>query len=523
MKMVWMRRFSGIVGVMLTVSAGAAYAELQRSVILYYDFETVNATNLFVPDSKYGGVVTNMTMAEIGASNHWVTSGSYASCFGMGQASNGIMRLWDSTTNDYATYMASEFSSKGSAVVAALNALTPGVYYLRVSYDMNRVMHNLKIGMRIYGNNGGVNQGARGTAGTSGWFNGLDSSYGGVPNKDDVRDNAFVKCVAEHEVNSVAGATGMKYPWRIKIIPATGAPSTIDEFREGSFKQLDISIWQTSIKEEGGSGNDADCYFDNFLIESFKVDPYTPFYLDETLRTTSFIPVNANFTTAFIDYSAGTTAGDGIVELVGCISTNTASITNYTRSGSVINFAPYTHMSGTTYYQGNLGSGILGITYAGPYGFNRNAPLWIQGDGQTEPTNRIPYWEMRELGVASHGFGGHANQFITFDTAKLRSYLLNGTLLPMVITGRFGMAGEVENANYTIRGGIWVDGVQKFISGSKVRANASDSFKIKLDPADRYITFAIMDNATYDYGQDCGIFKNVLVTLLPIGTVISLE
>jgi hypothetical protein len=60
----------------------------------------------------------------------------------------------------------------------------------------------------------------------------------------------------------------------------------------------------------------------------------------------------------------------------------------------------------------------------------------------------------------------------------------------MVITGNFGMSGEVQNSTYTIRGGVWVDGVQKFISGAKKRADASDAFRIKLDPSDRYLTFA---------------------------------
>ncbi len=93
----------------------------------------------------------------------------------------------------------------------------------------------------------------------------------------------------------------------------------------------------------------------------------------------------------------------------------------------------------------------------------------------------------------------------------------------MVITGRFGMSGEMGNTGYTMCGGVWVDGVLKFISSAKKRADASEGFRIKLDPVDRYITFAILDNASFDYGQNSGIFKDVLMTLKPSGTLIIFQ
>lgn len=505
-----------VIGIAFCLSAGRAQGELQRTLLLNYDFETVDATNLFT--ANYGGVISNTTMAEIGATNHIITSGYYAAWFGMGQASNRIVRMWDSTTNGWATYTASEKLSQGSSVIAALNNLTPGVYYLRFSYDMNRIYENLKIGVNIRGNNGGSGQSGRGNPGDPGNFYGFNSASGGVPVKDLTRDNKFVKCAAEHEYN--AQTTNSKYPWRIKIVPVETTPDNLDVFRQGSFSQLDISIWQTN--QDGDGAYESDCYFDNFMIEAFKFDPVAPFYLDELLRTTSRIPINDNFTTAYVNYGDDTAPGDGMVELVGSITTNNAATTNYTRSGSSISFAPYVHKTSTSYL-GYFGSGMLGYSYPGPDGFNRYTPLWVEGDGQTEPTNSLAYWTLRDQGLASHGFGGHANQFITFDTQKIRSYLLNEKQTPMVITGSFGMSGEVQNSSYTICGGVWVDGLQKFISGAKKRADASESFRIKLAPTDRYITFAVLDNSSFEYGQNAGLFKDVLVELRPSGTLIILQ
>ena len=334
---------------------------------------------------------------------------------------NRIMRMWDSTTNGWATGTALEQASQGSSVIAALNELTPGVYYLRFSYDMNRVYENLKIGVKITGHNGGFYQSGRGNPGTTGVFSGLDSASGGVPCKDATRDNAFVKCAAEHEVNDKTN--GAKYPWRIKIVPSEATPDDLNVFCQGSFTQLEISIWQTN--QDGDGAYESDCYFDNLMIEAFKVDPQAALYLDELLRTTALIPFNGNFSTAYVDYADGTAPGDGMVELVGFIATNAneSAVANYTRAGATISFAPYVHGPITSVI-GAFGSGILGYTYAGPAGFNRYPPLWVEGDGQTEPTNTLAYWTLRDQGFANHGFGGHANQFVTFDTTKIRSYLL---------------------------------------------------------------------------------------------------
>lgn len=172
---------------------------------------------------------------------------------------NRIMRMWDSTTNGWATGTALEQASQGSSVIAALNELTPGVYYLRFSYDMNRVYENLKIGVKITGHNGGFYQSGRGNPGTTGVFSGLDSASGGVPCKDATRDNAFVKCAAEHEVNGKTN--GAKYPWRIKIVPSEATPDDLNVFCQGSFTQLEISIWQTN--QDGDGAYESNCYFDS--------------------------------------------------------------------------------------------------------------------------------------------------------------------------------------------------------------------------------------------------------------------
>jgi len=510
--------FSGgvvTVGLALCLGAGRAQGELQRTVLLNYDFETVDAENIFTV-TNYGGTVSTTNMTDLGAVNKFLTSDA-GNRWGMAEASNRVVRLRDTFDTPWATYKSEEKASKGSAVVAALNALVPGVYYLRVSYDQHLITQNIKFGVQIYGSNGGVSQG-RGVKGTPGYYHAVRADLIGVNVLDVANDGAFTKCGTEHELNSEAAA-GL-YPWRIKVVPATATPDDVNVFKQGTFTQLDINVWQTKL---GTNEQYPDCYFDNIKVEAFKVDPKEPLYLDEIMRTKEIGPAQA-FTTAYVNFTGTGTLypGDGMVELVGFVTTNNAATTNYTRSGASVSFAPYVN-STTTQYAGSFGFGLLGYKALLNSGFNRYHPLWILGDGQTAPTNSIAMWKLRDQGLASHGFGCHVNQFVTFDTHKIRSYLLEGTLHPMVITGRFGMSGEMQNAAYTVRGGVWVDGVRRFISGSKKRADASDAFRVKLDPADRYITFAVLDDTAFSYGQDLGVFKDVLLTLQPSGTVINFQ
>lgn len=497
------------------ILAWAALAETPKTgVLLNYDFESTDATNLFT--GADGGFVSNVTVQVLGSGNTVSAADSYASRFGIGQASNRVMRLWAITNDNFATFSAAEKSSKGSAVVAALNALEPGVYYLRVSMDENKAVgQNLKIGIGISGSNGGINQGARGLPGTAGWYWGLESSYGGIQCVDGVADNNFIKCASESEQNNKIN--GGIYPWRIKVVSTNGTPDDLNVFKQGSFKELDISIWETSAANP-------DWYFDNIKIEYQRIDPLSPVYLSDLLRAAQAGP-GVKFTTAYVDYSAAppTAPGDGMVELVGFIATNTFATTNYTRAGASISFAPYAHSSGSSFYWGNFGSGICGQQFQGASAYNRSQPLWVAGDGQTEPTNTVAIWDLIAQGKASPGFGCHANQFITFDVQKIRSYLLGGRSGDLVLAGSFGMHGASGSATATVRGGVWVDGAQSFLSGSKKRADASDPFRIVLTGNSQYVTFAVLDDAFLDWTYDQGVFKNVTLSLKSKGTQIRMQ
>jgi len=496
---------------------GGARAAASGTVLLFYDFETVDAEAIFTNNTfntATGQSVSTTTMEAIGASNT-VALTSLGYRWGTGEASNRVMRLYD-TDKPWATYMSVEKSSNDSEVIARLNALPPGVYYLRLSYDQHLVYHDLKFGVRIWGSNGGVAQSSRGTPGETGYFTGPNEAYFGVSFRDPKNDGAFTKCGTEHELNGIA--TAGYYPWHIRIVPADGSPDNLNVFKQGSFTQLALLIWQT---KSGDGDLPPECYFDNIKIECFSIDPDAPLYLDEVLRTQHIDPL-MGFNTAYVNFNSTGTLyqADGMVELIGMISSNNVATTNITRSGVTVSFAPYVHKATTL---GSFGCGLLGYAYPDAGGFSRYSPLWIEGDGQTEPARGTDFWTLRKQGLASRGFGCHANQFITFDTHQIRAYLLGNSQLPMVITGSYGMSGEVQNTTYTSRGGVWVDGVQKFLSAARKRADPSDAFTIRLDPSDRYLTFAVLDNDAYDHGQDCGIFKDVLLTLKPIGTVIAVE
>lgn len=511
------RQQIGIASCVLAFLAVGARAATSGTVLLFHDFETVDAEAIFTNNTyntSTGQSVSTTTMEAIGASNK-VALSSLGYRWGAGEASNRVMRLYD-TDSPWATYMSEEKGDTGSEVIARLNALPPGVYYLRLSYDQHLVCHDLKFGVRIWGSNGGVSQTARGAPGAPGYFTGPNEAYWGVNFRDPENDGAFTKCGTEHELNATV-ARGY-YPWHIRIVSADGSPDNLNVFKQGSFTKLALLIWQT--KKTDGLPQ-PECYFDNIKIEYFSVDPDAPLYLDEILRTQYIDPL-AHFNTAYVNFDATGTLyqADGMVERIGMISSNNVATTNYTRSGATISFAPYVHGTATL---SSFGSGLLGYAYPDAGGVSRYSPLWIEGDGQTKPARGTDFWTLRDLGLASRGFGCHANQFITFDTHRIRAYLLGNSQLPLVITGSYGMAGEVQNAAYTSRGGVWVDGAQKFLSAAKKRADPSDAFTIRLDPSDRYLTFAVLDNATYDYGQDCGIFKDVLLTLKPIGTVIAVE
>ena len=503
---------SGVLGLVLFAGEGSAQT---TGTLLHYDFETVPATNLFVTGNTVGCLVSNTTVEAIGAGNTISSSDTYASRFGMGSASNQVMRFWH-PTNNFATCTATEHTNKNSAVMAAFNALPPGVYYLRISLDQNRIGgQTLKIGVGISGSNGGVNQGARGGPGTAGWYGGLDSGYGGIQCNDSVADNNFIKCVSEFEQNNKIN-NGI-YPWRIKIVPASQTPDDVNVFRQGRFISLSISIWETG-------GTNPDCYFDNIKIEYQKIDPFAPIYLNDLLRAAQAGPA-VKFTTDYVDYTAvpPTAPGDGMVELVGFMATNNVATTNYTRAGAAISFAPYVHNSGASFYWGSVGSGIFGGQFQGTSAYNRSQPLWIAGDGQTDPTNRVAIWDLIAQGKASPGFGFHANQFITFNTQKIRSYLLDGRVNRLLLTGRFGMHGASGSASATVRGGVWVDGVQQFLSGAKKREDASEPFCLVLTSGSHYVTFAVLDDAALDWTYDVGVFKDVKLTVLPGGTVVGIQ
>ena len=198
------------------------------------------------------------------------------------------------------------------------------------------------------------------------------------------------------------------------------------------------------------------------------------------------------------------------------------SVTNpaYTRAGATINVTPYKDTNGWS-SAGNFGCGIHGYKYVGASGYNRYHPLWIAGDGQTSPTNGVAIWTLRDQGLASHGFGCFTSQLITFDTQKIRSYLLNGTSNTLRLTGRYGMLGENGSGDYrTTIGGVWVDGVSRFISPPKQTMNASSGFNLLLETGDRYVTLALLNNT---YWSANGVFKDVILTVLPGGTMIGVK
>ena len=494
---------AGAIGMTLLLGIGSARA----GVLLSYDFESVSATNLFV--CYYGGgVVSNATMEALGASNTVSTIDPYGSRYGIGQASGTVARI--SSTNGDAYFRAAEKASNGSSVVAALNALTPGVYYLRISYDESKVGmtgvadSNFKLGVTINGSNGGSDQVQRGTPGTPGSFVGLQVNFGGVSAKDQVYDNAFVKCASEHERNNKTG--GDRYPWRIQIVPSSATPGDLNVFKQGTFTEMDIIIQQNT--SSGAT------YLDNIKIESFMLDRRAPIYLDDLMRTTE-IGYGSPLSTAYVDYPSTTAPGDGMVELYRPVNvTNTP----YTRAGDVtINVGSYVGAYGCA---GSFGCGIHGYKFLGTSGFNRYHPLWIAGDGQTAPTNGVAIWTLRDQGLASHGFGAFANQLITFDLQKIRSYLLNGSTSKLRLTGRFGTLGE-NTVTDTMRGGVWVDGVRRFISTSKQKANPSDRFDLFLQPSDRYLTLIILNDGAWWF--DNGVFKDVTLTVVPGGTQIGVE
>ena len=489
---------AGAIGMSLLLGADVA----QAGVLLSYDFESVTATNLFICTSGIG-VVSNTTLAAIGASNTVSTADPYGSRYGIGQASNNVAQFSNSSGEAY--YTAAEKASKGSSVVAALNALTPGVYYLRISYDENMVGSSyVKLGVDIMGSNGGPDQGARGTPGSPGHFVGIRSWYGGVQAVDPVSDNAFVKCASEHEVNQFTSTS--RYPWRIQVVSSNSTPGDVSVFKQGSFTEMDIIIQHgaTSVAT----------YLDNIKIESFVLDRRAPIYLDDLLRTTE-IGVGSPFSTAYVDYPATTIPGDGMIEMIRSVSvTNPA----YTRAGSTIDVTPYKDKNNWA-SAGNFGCGIHGYKYVGSSGYNRYHPLWIAGDGQTSPTNGVAIWTLRDQGLASHGFGCFAGQLITFDTQKIRSYLLNGTSNNLRLSGRYGMLGENGSSDYrTTIGGVWVDGVNRFISPPKQTMNASSVFNLLLGTGDRYVTLALLNNG---YWQANSVFKDVTLTVLPGGTLIG--
>lgn len=496
---------AGVIGWLFLMGTGVAEA----TVLLSYDFETVAPTNLFVCQQG-GGTVSNATMTALGAGNAVSTAIPYGQISGMGEAS-GVVAQISSTSGD-AYFQALEKASSGSAVIAALNALTPGVYYLRISYDESKVGmspagdNNFKVGVTLYGSDGGGDQGARGASGSPGSFAGIRVWYGGVSAKDPVQDNAFVKCLWEHEVNNLT--SGNSTPWRIKIIPASGTPDDLNVFKQGSFTQLEIVLQQNI--SSGAT------YLDNIKIEYFVLDRNAPIYLDDITRT-GVIPVASPYSSAYVDYPATTVVGDGMIELIRSVnSTNIA----YTRAGDVtIDVNPYKDTAGQT-CAGSFGCGIHGYNFLGTSGLNRAHPLWIAGDGQTPPTNNVALWRLRDQGLASHGFGAFANQLITFDMQKVRSYLLNGSTFPIRIEGRFGMLGETIYSD-NVRGGIWVDGVRRFISASKNRTSSSDPFSMILKSTDRYLTLVFLNDGSW--WEDNAVFKDVTMTLLPSGTILCIK
>lgn len=144
------RQQIGIASCVLALLAGGARAATSGTVLLFYDFETVDAEAIFT-NSTYspstGQSVSTTTMEAIGASNK-VALTSLGYRWGAGEASNRVMRLYD-TDSPWATYMSEEKGDTGSEVIARLNALPPGVHYLRLSYDQHLVCHDLKFGVRI--------------------------------------------------------------------------------------------------------------------------------------------------------------------------------------------------------------------------------------------------------------------------------------------------------------------------------------------------------------------------------------
>jgi len=487
-----------LMGVVLAISLGTSVVKAE--VLLSYDFESVAPTDLFVVTSG-GGVVSNTTVTALGASNkvYLTTSDSspWGSWTGIGQASGVVAGL--NSTSGYAIFEAKEKASNSSTVVATLNALTPGTYYLRISYDESRMESGgFRVGVVISGNNGGIDQGARGAPGTPGTFVGFDRWGYGVRCLDPLFDNAFIKCAGEHEHNN---KTSKPYPWRIKIVPAGATPTDLNVFKQGSFTELDIFVHRDQTGET---------YIDNLLIEYQKVDGNKPVYLDDLLRTAI---ISSDYSTAYVDYPGTTAPGDGMIEYLRYINNTDAP---YTRAGDVtIDVAAYSLASGGVY---KFGSGAFG--YRDP-AWRRFYPLWIKGDGQVSPTNTVATWTLRDQGLASHGFGCWNNQLITFDLAAIRSYLLDGTANPMQLVGQFGMLGENSSATANVIGGVWVDGVNVFISATKTRDDASDAFDLRLNPADRYLTLAVLD--AKDWLYSFGVFKDVSLTVVLTGTVITVR